>query len=175
MVIEQLAVCSGLGGAPADALPIEAVRLEVGTDERIRIRALAVMATHRELHPVQRIGGEVGAEVRAVAEDGPVLHQAPRGEELLTSQDLLARDQRRTVRPFEALGDRRAVRLDAIGEVAEYAEAERERQDGHLEPRRRDDHLPAAHDTALPSSCAPNSRPFAAARAHRRSGVARST
>ena len=61
------------------------------------------------------VGGVVGAEVGAVAEDRPVLHQAVVEEDALPVADLVAGEHRLPGRVHDAIGDRR------VGAVGPYA------------------------------------------------------
>ena len=62
--------------------------------------------------PVQVVGREVGAQVRAVAPDRPVLHQAVLQKDLLPGPDIVAGEDDFSRRADKLLGNRRA---DAVG------------------------------------------------------------
>ena len=74
---------------------------------------------------VQVLGAVVGAEVRAVAPERAVLHEAVLEEDLLPVLDVLPREERRPGRVGHPLGDRRRVRVGQDGDQREHGEAER--------------------------------------------------
>ena len=67
---------------------------------------------------MQILGGEIGAQVRAVTEDRAVLHQAKLLKQVLSGHYVVAGKQQLAVVAGHANGDRRLVSIDAIGQVA---------------------------------------------------------
>jgi hypothetical protein len=65
---------------------------------------------------VKIFGGELRAEVSAMASDRTVLHEAPAQEHLLSGNDALASEESRAVRADDLPGDRRRIAVGAIGE-----------------------------------------------------------
>ena len=87
----------------------------------------------RGLH-AEVLGGEVGAEVAAVPQDGAVLHEASGLEELLPLGDVLRREE-----GLAALGDnpfrlRHGVGVGAVGQQAHDGESEEHDQGDALDP-----------------------------------------
>ena len=88
--------------------------------------AFAGQRVPRDLgQPVQVLGAVVRAEVRPVAPQRAVLHEAVLEEDLLPVLDVLPREQRRPGRVGHALRDGRRVRVGEDGHHREHAEAER--------------------------------------------------
>ena len=100
---------------------------------RVRPRA-AVAALDEVRRAAQVIGGEVGAQVRAVAEHGAVLHEPVVQEDLLALADVRAGVEHRALRVDDTLGHRRLGHVGAIGEQPEDEEAEEDDQRDGLDP-----------------------------------------
>ncbi len=121
-------------------LGVVAVRLEVGDRLLacpVGARA-AVLALDRERRPMEVVGGVVGAEVGAVAEDRAVLHQAVVEEDPLPVADLVAGEHRLPGRVDDAIGDRRVGAVGPVRQQAEDEEPEQEDDDRGLNPDLRD-------------------------------------
>ena len=122
---------------------VEAVGLEFFLDPRLRLGRVAVGLRHLLGLAVEVVGGEVGAEIGAVAVDRAVLHQAVGQERLLALQHVLAREQRLAGLLGNHLRrDGGVVLVDAQRQVAQDREAEHEGEDHPLEPQRGDHHRP---------------------------------
>jgi hypothetical protein len=121
------------------------VRLKVGDRLFARpVRSLtAVLALHGLRGAVEVVGRVVGSQVRAVAEDRAVLHQAVVEEDPLSVADVLALEQRLPGRIDDAIGDRRVGAVGAIREQAEDEEADQEDDDRGLDPGPGDRQLPS--------------------------------
>ena len=115
---------------------VVAVRLEVG--DRLLARAVgaraAVLAFNRERRPMKVVGGVVGAQVGAVAEDRPVLHQAVVEKDALPVADVVAGEDRLPGGVDDAIGDRRVGAVGAVCQQAEDEEPEQEDDDRRLNP-----------------------------------------
>ncbi len=82
----------------------------------------------------QVVGGVVGAEVGAVAEDRAVLHEAVPEKDLLPALDVPGRVDQRPLRIDDTLGDRRLGLIGPVGEQAEDEEAEEDDEQDRLNP-----------------------------------------
>ena len=122
------------GGERQDvAARVEAVRLEVLDDAGSRVGA-SIVAIHRGAGALDVVGGEVRAEIGAVPEDRPVLHETVLPEHQLSLLDVLPREQGRAVGRDGDPGDRGMLGVDAVGEVAEDSESDDEGENGDLDP-----------------------------------------
>ncbi len=137
---------------------VEGPRLDVGHRDRVRLgvvpvglevrddllacgvrRAAAVLAGGDLGRTMQVVGGEVGPEVGAVAEDRPVLHQALAQEQRLTVPDVVAGVDDPAVRGTDLSGDRRVGGVRPVAEEAEHSHAEQQDEHGDLHPDPRDE------------------------------------
>ncbi len=100
----------------------------------------AVVLLHLQGLPVQVVGGEIGTEVRSVAVDRAILHQAIGQEQLLAKEDVLAGEDGLLRLGNHSARDRGVVLVHAQRQVAQHREPEDEREDHPLEPERRNHH-----------------------------------
>jgi hypothetical protein len=132
------------------------LRVTVGAEvvDRLRARPVgalaAVSVANDERCPVQVVGGEVGAEVRAVPEDRAVLHQPVAEEEPLPGLHVRACKDHPPAWVDDAHRDRRLRLVRAIGEEAEDEEAEQEDERRRLHPPPGDEQRPALFLNAHP-------------------------
>ena len=115
---------------------VVAVRLKVR--DRLLARPIGaragVLVLDGERRPMEVVGGVVGAEVGAVPEDRPVLHQAVVEEDALPVADLVAGEHRLPGRVHDAIGDRRVGAVGPIRQQAEDEEPEQDDDDRGLNP-----------------------------------------
>jgi hypothetical protein len=102
--------------------------------------AFPVHALHFDSLTVQVIGGEIRSEIRAVAVDRAVLHQAEGQKRLLPSPDIVAGEDSPPRFGDDAARDGRTFLVDTNRQVPQNREAHDERQDNGLEPARGDQH-----------------------------------
>ena len=70
---------------------IVSVLTQLLTHPLCRFRGVAIRAPHLERRSVQVVGGEIRSEIRAVAVDGAVLHEAVGEERFLAGTDVVPR------------------------------------------------------------------------------------
>ena len=87
---------------------------------------------------MQVVGGEVRAEVGAVAEDRAVLHQSVAEEERLAGADVVAGEDDPPVRGHDLCGDRRVGRVRAVPEETQDRHATQQNQRRDLHPGARE-------------------------------------
>ena len=147
VVALELRECLGLrlGVGERVGLLVVAVRLEVG--DRLLARPIgsgaAVLALDGFRRAVEVVGGAVGPEVGAVAEDRAVLHQPVVEEDLLAPADVLAGEERLPLGVDDPVGDRGVGAVGPVGEQPEDEEADQEDDDRGLDPALRDQELTA--------------------------------
>jgi hypothetical protein len=104
----------------------------------LRVRAAVTLAGERVTgdlrQPVQVLGAVVRAEVRPVAPERTVLHEAVLEEDPLPMLDVLPREEGRPGDVRHSLGDGRGVRVGEDGHQREQAEAERHHEDDGVAP-----------------------------------------
>jgi hypothetical protein len=116
----------------------------VGRPRPRNVRALAaVPVTHEERSPVEIVGCEIRAEVGAVPEDRPVLHEAVAEKELLTGADVGAREDFATGGVDDANGNRRLGLVRPVRHQPEHEEAEEQDEGNGLHPPAGDEKRPA--------------------------------
>ncbi len=132
---------------------------------RVRARS-AVCAPDDVRRAPQVVGGEVRAEVGAVPEDRPVLHEAVVQEHLLALGDVARRVEHAALLVDGALRDRRLGLVAAVGEQPHDEEPAEDHEDHDLDPALGDQQRPATsalHDDPLGSArpIAPSRGPLA--------------
>ncbi len=119
--------------------------VRVGEDGDQREHAVgesAPLASQRVLRdggePVQVLRAEIRAEVRSVAPERAVLHQAVLEEDLLPVLDVLLREEGGASGVCHSGGNGRSVRVGEDGDQREHAEPEDHHQDDGVTPPRRE-------------------------------------
>ena len=108
------------------------------------IGALAAVAALNVIRgPAQIVRGVVGAQVGAVAEHRPVLHEAVVEEDLLAALDLALGVNQLTGGIDHPLGNRRLGLVSAVGQQPKYEEPEQHDQDNGLHPPLRHEQISA--------------------------------
>lgn len=118
-------------GARVVAILLEVVRNARETVGRPRA---PVRLERDERCPVKIVRRDIGAEVRAVAEDRAVFHEAVAKEAPLSRLHVLSRVDEYAVGGDHAPGDRRSGHVGAVGQEPEHEEAEQHDEHGGLDP-----------------------------------------
>ena len=142
VVRDELAEGSGLGGAERQRLRgrVVAVRAHV-LDRPARRgggRCAAVGVANQIGRPAQVVRGEVGPEVRAVAEDRAELHQPVVEEHLLALADVVPGEEDGAALVDDARRHRRVRHVRPVGEQSEDEEPAEDDEDHRLDPDLRD-------------------------------------
>ena len=128
VVAPQPFECPGLSGAVGDRVGRRVVAIGLEVVDRPLLGAIdaftPVLVLHRQRRPVQVIVGEVRAEVGAVAEYRPVLHQPVVKEDLLAGADVTSGEQNPAGGIDEPCRNRRVVLIGLVGQDPEDQEPE---------------------------------------------------
>src|SRR5215469_18417151 len=90
------------------------------------------------------ISGKVRSEIRAMTEDGTILHQTILQEDFLAGRNVFAREQRLSVGAKDGRRNRRFVGVRAVGEDSENEKAEQTDNYGCLYPALRNEQVTLA-------------------------------
>ena len=116
--------------------------------------ASPIRAIHLQRQTVQVVGREIRPEVRAVAVDRTVLHEAIGKERFLTGANVLAGEDRLPRLGDDSGGNRRAFPIDANREIPQDCKTKNEGEDNTLDPPGGELHFRGWRCSMNPPACA---------------------
>ena len=115
--------------------------------------ASPIRAIHLQRQTVQVVGREIRPEVRAVAVDRTVLHEAIGKERFLPGANVLAGEDRLPRLGDDAGGNRRGFPIDANREIPQNCKTKNEGEDNTLDPPRGNSTCGAVGFPRKPPAC----------------------